>query len=213
MSIQKLSYHSPLYLNYFSIAETSYSDKINWYESHYQEIQGLNDKAKTHIDLDYTLSLFHVGRYHQYISQVDTLIEKVISENIIEVDGKDIYQQLLFCKAACYYNTNQLEQSLHVLLELCKMDKNNKVYKSFCSKVLRLSSYRKFDRLKGLALGMILMALAIIIAEIILVRTIMTSYIEPVELSRNILLGSAFILLAFNEWKIQSYIKRIITGH
>ena len=213
MSLQKLTYHSPLYVSYFSIPEKSYSDKINWYESHFKQIQSLNDKAKTHIDLDYTLSLFHVGRYHQYISQVDTLIEKVISENIVEVDGKDIYQQLLFCKAACYYNTNQVEQSLHILLELCKMDKTNKVYKSFCSKVLRLSSYRKFDRLKGVALGMILVALVIIIAEIILVRTIMTSYIEVVELSRNVLLGFAFILLAFNEWKLQSYIKSKITGH
>lgn len=212
MSTQELSYQSPIYLNYFGISENAYSAKIIWYESHVKQIQNLNEKPKTEIELDYTLSLFHVGRYQQYIVQADIMIEKVIEQNIMELNGEDIYQKLLFNKAACYYNTNQFEPSLHILLELCKMDSDNKLYKTFCAKVLRLSSYRKFDRLKGLALGMILVALIIIIVEILLIRTILASYIEPVELARNILLGTAFVLLAWNEWKIQTYIRKKITS-
>ncbi len=212
MSTQELSYHSPLYLNYFGISENAYSTKILWYESHFIEIQSLNGKPKTEIELDYTLSLFHVGRYHQYITQSDAMIEKVINQNIMELHGEDIYQKLLFNKAACYYNTNQFDSSLHILLELCKMDPENKLYKNFCAKVIRLSSYRKFDRLKGLALGMILVALLFIIVEILVIRTLMTTYIEPVELIRNVLLGSSFVILAWNEWKIQTYIRRKITS-
>jgi len=208
LSTQELSYQSSLYLNYFGISENAYSAKINWYESHFKQLQSLSEKAKTEIELDYTLSLFHVGRYHQYIAQSDVMIEKVIEQNIIELHGEDIYQKLLFNKAACYYNTSQFDASLHIVLELCKMDKGSKLYKNFCIKLLRLCSYRKFDRLKGLALGLILVALLIIIAEILLIRTIMTSYIQPVELARNILLGSSFILLAWNELKIQSYIRK-----
>ncbi len=213
MSTQELSYQSPIYLDYFSISDNAYAAKILWYESHVKQIQNLNDRPKAEIELDYTLSLFHVGRYNQFIAQADPMIEKVIDQNIMELHGEDIYQKLLFNKAACYYNTNQFELSLHILLELCKMDSGNKLYKTFCAKVLRLDSYRKYDRLKGFALGMILAALLIIIVEILLIRTLMTTYIEPVELTRNILLGCSFAILAWNEWKIQMYIRRKITSH
>jgi len=210
MSASKLSYESPAYMSYFSIEQSNYTDRIAWYESHFKEIQQIDDNARVEIDIDYCLSLFQVGRYNQYIAQSEPLIESVITNNIFEYNQKDIFQLLLFNKAASHYNVNQLEESNHILLELCKMDSSNKDYKTFAAKVIRIQSYRQFDTLKGIALGMILLSLIIIIFEILMVRTLLHEYITPVELSRNMLLICSFILLGYNEWQIKKHIKQTI---
>lgn len=194
-------------MSYFSIDQSNYTDRIAWYESHFKEIQQIDDKARIEIDIDYTLSLFQVGRYNQYIAQSKPLIEDVIINNIFEVNQKDIFQLLLFNKAASHYNINQLEESNHILLELCKMDPTNKDYRAFAAKVIRIRSYRQFDTLKGIALGMILLSLVIIIVEILMIRTLLLEFVAPVEATRNTLLICSFILLGYNEWQIKKHIK------
>lgn len=210
MSTSKLSYNSPAYLGYFGIDQKNYTDRISWYETNFRQILNLDKRQRAEIDLDYTLSLFQVGRYHQYIAQSEGLIELVITENIFLFDGEDIFQKLLFTKAASHYNVNELEESEHILLELCKINSTNKDYYTFASKVIRQKSYRQFDRLKGLALGMILLALIIIIFEILMVRTLLIDFVEPVELSRNGLLVGSFVLLAYNEFRIKRHIRETI---
>jgi len=211
MSTSKLSYDSPAYLGYFGIDQKNYTDRISWYESNYSQIVNLDEKRRTEVEIDYTLSLFQVGRYHQYIAQSETLIAHVIAENIYFFDGVDIFQKLLFQKAASHYNINELDESNHILLELCKINPENKDYYTFASKVIRQKSYRQFDTLKGLALGLILLALIIIIVEILMIRTLLPQLVEPVEWSRNGLLAGSFILLAYNELKIKRYIRSTIS--
>lgn len=210
MSTSNLSYKSLAYTSYFSIDQSQYADRIAWYESNFKEIQEIDEKARVDIEVDYCFSLFQVGRYHQYISQSQPLIEYVIINNIFDLNGKDVFQALLFHKAASHYNINQLDEANHILLELCKMDSGNNSYRAFATKVIRMKCYRQFDRLKGIALGMILLALVIIIFEILMVRTLLLEFVKPVELSRNILLIGAFILLGYNEWNIKKHIRQTI---
>jgi len=210
MSTSKLSYESPAYISYFGIDQSNYTDRIAWYESHFNEIQQIDDKARIEIDIDYTLSLFQVGRYNQYIAQSKPLIEDVIVNNIFEFNQQDIFQLLLFNKAASHYNINQLEESNHILLELCRMNPSNKIFRTFAAKVIRMQSYRQFDTLKGIALGMISLSLIIIIIEILMIRTLLHEYTVPVELARNTLLICSFILLGYNEWQIKKHINRTI---
>lgn len=210
MSTSKLSHDSPAYLSYFGIDQKNYADRISWYESNYLEIHNLDKKQRVEIELDYTLSLFQVGRFHQYISQSERLIELVINDNIYTVNGEDIFQKLLFNKAASHYNVNDMDQACHILMELCKIDRTNRDYSLLASKVIRIQSYRQFDRLKGLALGMILLALVIIMFEILMVRTLFIEWIQPVEWSRNALLLCSFLFLAFNELSILKHIRKKI---
>lgn len=209
-STSNLSYESSAYTSYFSIDQSHYADRIAWYESNFKEIQQIEEAARLDIEIDYCFSLFQVGRYNQYIVQSKPLIEYVIVHNVYELKGQDVFQTLLFNKAACHYNINELDEANHILLELCKIDNQNTDYNAFAAKVIRMNSYRQFDKLKGIALGMILLALAIIIFEILMVRTLLTQYIVPIELSRNALLFGAFSLLAWNEWNIKKHIKRTI---
>lgn len=213
MSTSKLSYDSPAYLGYFGIDQKNYTDRISWYETNYSQILNLDEQRRTEVEIDYTLSLFQVGRYHQYIAQSETLIQHVIAENIYLFDGADIFQKLLFHKAASHYNINELEESNHILLELCKINPANRDYYSFASKVIRQKSYRQFDTLKGLALGLILLSLIIIIFEILMVRTLLLDFVEPVEWSRNALLISSFLLLAYNELRIKRHIRNTISSN
>ena len=101
-------------MSYFSIDGSNYTDRIAWYESHFLEIQQIDYTARIEIDIDYTLSLFQVGRYNQYIAQSKPLIEEVIINNIVEINQTDIYQLLLFNKAASHYNLNQLLSLIHI---------------------------------------------------------------------------------------------------
>ncbi len=210
MSTSKLSYDSPAYMSYFGIDQKNYADRIAWYETNYSEILSLDKKQRAEIEIDYTLSLFQVGRYHQYISQSERLIELVINDNIYSVNGEDIFQKLLFNKAASHYNVNEMDQACHIMLELCKIDRTNRDYSLLASKVIRIKSYRQFDRMKGLALGMILLALVIIMFEILMVRTLFIQWIQPVEWSRNGLLLCSFLLLAINELRILKHIRNKI---
>jgi len=206
----QLSYQSKVYKTYFSIDANNYVDKIACYENSYTEIEQLVDLAKAQIEIDYTLSLFQVGRYHQYIAQSTPLIEKVITENIFHFQGEDIFQKLLFNKAASLYNIGDIEEASQVLLELCKMDPGNQTYYSFASKTLRMLSYRKYDKMKAAALGMILVALLIIVFEILIARTLMEHIVAPLEFSRNALMGASVGLLILHEFKIRIYIKNVI---
>ncbi len=210
MEANQLSYQSKVYLTYFSIDANNYVDKIACYENRYQEIEQLVDMVRTEIELDYTLSLFQVGRYHQYISQSAPLIEKVITENIHQVQGEDIFQKLLFNKAASYYNVGEFDQASHIMLELCKMDPHDQTYYAFSSKILRTLSYRKFDKMKAAALGMILLALMIIVFEILIARTLLEDIVAPLEFSRNALMGCSVGLLVLHEARIRLHIRGII---
>lgn len=210
MSASKLSSESPAYLRYFGIDQNNYADRISWYESNYLDIHNLDKQQRAEIELDYTLSLFQVGRYHQYIAQSEGLIEFVISDNIYTMNGEDIFQKLLFTKAASHYNINEMDQACHILLELCKIDRTNRDYSLLASKVIRIQSYRQFDRLKGIALGMISLALIIIMFEILMVRTLFIDWIQAVEWSRNALLLCSFLFLAINEARILKHIRQKI---
>jgi len=210
LEANQLSYHSKVYLTYFSIDASNYVDKIACYENRYQEIEELVDIVRTEIELDYTISLFQVGRYHQYISQSTPLIEKVITENIHQIEGEDIFQKLLFNKAASYFNVNDFEKANHIMLELCKMDPHNQTYYAFSSKILRMLSYRKFDKIKAAALGMILLALAIIVFEILIARTLIEDVVSTLNSSRNVLMGCSVGLLVLHEVRLRLHIRNII---
>jgi len=210
LSTQDISYQSRAYLDYFSIDHSNYTDKISCYESRYKEIQCLHDSARLEIDIDYTISLFEVGRYHQYIDQSEPLIIEVIDKNIIELNGRDIFQYLLFNKAACHYNLNQIPEAVHIIKELCHMDKSNQTYYNFASKVIRIHSYRQFDKIKGAASALIIAGLVVVIFEILLARTLFLDFALPLEYLRNTMLASSILLLVINEWLIRAHIKKTI---
>lgn len=206
MKTEDISYDNQAYLRYFSIEDKNFSEKISYFESNFNSIQDLTEEQQTEIELDYCLSIFEVGRYYQFLSQCEKMIVRVIEQNIFTLHGEDIYQKLLFKKAACYYNLSQLEDATYVLLELVKIDPKNSMYRSFATKCIRLQSYRKFDTLKGFAMAMILSSLAIITIEILLARTFFPDIAPILEILRNTLFFSSVGLLFFNEILLRRHI-------
>lgn len=212
MRTEDVTYDNQAYLRYFSIEGKNFTDKIAYYESNFQYIQDLTEEQKTEVDLDYCLSIFEVGRYHQFLSQCEKMIVSVIEQNIFTLHGEDIYQKLLFKKAACYYNLSKLEDATYVLLELIKIDPSNQMYRTFATKCIRLQAYRKFDTLKGVAMAMILSSLAIITIEILLARTFFPDIAPILEMLRNTLFFSSVGLLFFNEILLRRHIYKKIKG-
>jgi len=106
------------YFNYYRIGQGAYRDKVKYFEDNKDGLSMLDEQQLYDVKIDYLLCLFEIGRYEYFLGKVDEMIEVVIIENIFEYDGINIYNELLFKKSACLYNTNNFSSSEKVLKSL-----------------------------------------------------------------------------------------------
>ena len=108
-------------MDYYRLSKKSFHERIRFFESHSQEISTLSTSEKSEIQFDYLCCLFEIGRYRKFLAQVDPLIEEVIIENIYEIEGKDVYKDLLSKKAASSYNISDHAQADYILKSLMSL--------------------------------------------------------------------------------------------
>ncbi len=112
-----------IYHEYFSYSKRAYYDKIRYYETN-PDIKKLDPRDKIELDIDYVICLFEVGKYHKFVRDVNRVIEDVVIENVFEYEGDNIYEKLLFLKAAAYFNIEDHLKCVELASTLRRINKN-----------------------------------------------------------------------------------------
>ncbi|HEB62466.1 MAG TPA: hypothetical protein ENI82_04855 [Bacteroidetes bacterium] len=144
----------------------------------------------------YLIALFEIGAYHKYLSKVEELIAATILHNIKYHKGEDIYQKLLFKKAAAYYHLSQLEKAEHILRELINMNPYDEVVILLLKKCLQKKQPAYVRHTRALSILAFLLSAVIISVEVLLIRNFFQDYTDSFELCRNIvfIVGLLFLL-------------------
>lgn len=180
-----------VYLQYFHLGDSAFRDKVRYYEEHPDEISTLHFDERLEIDLDYLFCLFEIGRYERFLSKVDYYIELVITENIIWFKDEDVFQELLFKKAASYFQLNNFEKCKLILKQLIKINPSNPVFIGLYTICKRKTENDIYLTIKAMAIAALLIVIGITLASIIL-EPFLAFYLKPFILLRALLLIFAF---------------------
>ena len=160
--------HNHIYWQYFKLGDLAYRDRVKLFEDNPAEISKLIFEDRIEIEIDYLFCLFEIGRYERYVSKVDSLIELVIEENIYDFRGVDIYEELLFRKAACYFQLKQYENSNRILKQLISLNKTNPYYIGLYTISKRKIHKDVYMSIKAIVIVCFMVVLSITLARIIL---------------------------------------------
>lgn len=192
-----------VYLGFQEIDEASYQEKIRYFERKKPAIAQLSYQLRLEMSLEYVVALFEVGEYYQYLKHVDQLLAKVIDENIYSIDGDDIYQELLFRKAASLHNVLDYYGADHILTELCKIDPDNEIYNRTFIKNNADNLRHKGQKVRGVIIALFILAGLIIGVELLIIRPFYEAQVSATEMLRNGLFLSALGGIIFHELKIR----------
>ncbi len=203
--MESRSHH--IYLRYFGIGDDAWREKVRFYEENARNLDTMYFDDRIELDMDYLLCLFEVGRYERFLSKIDSVLETIITENIFNFKGVNIFNELLFRKAACYFQLHQYEKSKNILRQLISIDSSNSLHiglYTICNRKLNNDIYLS---IKATAMAAFLIVLSITVARIFL-EPFFDVYIQPFLLLRSGLIIYAFICLIGLEVAFQYKIKR-----
>ncbi len=193
------SKNKDFYFEYHRIGSKAFRDKVRFYEDNRSYVGQLEYSDRIDIDLDYVLCLFEIGKYHKFLSKADSLIEIVIMNNIFDFNGVNIYNDLLFKKAACLFNTGQYIKSEKVLKSIVKIEPENDLARSLYGKCKRKQGRDWYEGAKALAMVMLISALSIAFMELLIVRPFYNEYIATISSMKIFFLVSGILSLIGNE--------------
>lgn len=209
------TYHSKLYRHFKEIEEGAYREIIRYYEENEEEIKQLEFEENFELLISYINSLFEVGAYHKHLLMVDLAIEASISRNIQVYKGEDIFQTLLFKKAASFYNITEFDKADYILRELIKINPYDMDVILFLKKCLRKKEPSWVNTTRAVSIFFFLLAALVICIEVLLIQPFYSMYTNLIETSRiSIFLLGLFSLIGGNlllryrvEREVQSFVE------
>lgn len=199
MPTQREKYTSKVYLNFKEIDEKEYQTIVRFFETHEEDINKLTFEEYFELLMIYTGSLFEVGAYSNYIDTCDLAIESTIYFNVKMFRGENIYQKLLFRKAASHYHLMQYDEAEHILQELVKIDPSNKLAIRFLKKCKVSRIPKIVQRTRAISIALFFIAAIVIGVELLYVKSLLLESLEYVKLSRNIIFVMGMIMLVVGE--------------
>ena len=187
------------YFEYHRMGNKAFRDKVRYYEENRSYIGHLKYEERIDIDLDYVLCLFEIGKYHKFLSKVDSLIELVIMDSIYKFNGINIYNDLLFKKAACQFNTGQYVKSEKVLKAIVKLEPENNLARTLYGRCKRKQGRDWYEGMKAVAMVMLISAISIAFMELLIVRPFFNEYIANFRGMKISLLTTGILSLIGNE--------------
>lgn len=175
------------YLQYFRLGDTSFREKVRFYEENPEALSTLYFNEKIDVDMDYLICLFEVGRYERFLEKVDPIIEIIIEENIFEFRNENIFNDLLLKKAACYYHTKNYEKANAILKQLIKIAPKHPLAIGLYGICKRKQNNDVSTTLKALCISALLLVVSISIIQILLFEPFFDEYLAPFLLLRTLL--------------------------
>jgi len=169
VDIQHDIYHT-VYHDYQMISESDFYEKIRFYESNFSIIESSPEAYRLELSLQYVEALYVVEAYYDFLLKVDDLIIKVVEDNIVSVDGHDLYQELLYMKAIALYHTLDYIKSDKVLTDLVRIDPEQEEYKqAYIKNQYGLIQYNG-QKNRGASIALFLLTAIIIGIELLVVK-------------------------------------------
>jgi tetratricopeptide (TPR) repeat protein len=186
------------YLAYSSLNPEAYRDRVRFYEENRSYLDALVYEDRVEVDLDYSFALFEIGKYQRFLDRVDRLIELVVIDNI-EVEGRDIFKDLLFKKAASLYNLWSLEKAEQVISQLYKIDPEYPYAKSLFIKIRSKKPRLWYEINKALSVVAFLSGLSLLIMQQLIFEPFYVEQAIYISSLKNFLLIACVALLVLNE--------------
>ncbi|NJL73739.1 MAG: hypothetical protein HC892_00595 [Saprospiraceae bacterium] len=143
----------------------------------------------------YSHAVFEIGAYAKYMRYANELLVVSIDNNVQFFQGKDIFCQILFKKAAAHYNLMEYQAAAHVLKELIKIDPNYGDAIILLKRVTRKSKTVFIKTYRAIAVSLFLIAALVIAFELILVQSFWSSYRDMVAISRIAIFSLGLVVL------------------
>ncbi len=195
MPLYQSTYHSKTFRDFREIDPSNYRRIIHFYEAHESAIRGLDFEEYFEMLIAYVNSLFEVGFHQKHLLMVNVAIEEVIVQNVQAPPGEDLYQQLLFRKAASHFQCLQYDKCHYVLLQLIRINPKDADAINFLKKCLRRKEPAFLEHAKATAIFLFLLSALIISIEVLLVRPFYEMHAGLVERSRNTIFGIGCLCL------------------
>jgi tetratricopeptide (TPR) repeat protein len=199
MSTHQYTYKQEIYLQFKELDRSSLRNIVQYVEKNRDTIEDLDSEEFFEVYATYCRALFDLGNYSKYIIESEQLLFLSIDQNIFEFEGEDIYASTLFRKAAGLFNLGNHSEAKQILIQLLKIDPENKDVKAFYKKVIR-SRYKLSKITRAIAVGMILASAFMICLELLVIRPFYQHLIFSFELSRNLLFASGFLIFLFGDF-------------
>lgn len=190
---------SETYDAFLAIDHHAYKEKIQFVEENIFMLRDLDAGAYFDMMVLYGEALFETGEYARQAKLADHIIEMSISRNIVMHRDQDVYFETLFKKAASLHNLDRIDEAVHILKELVKINPDHESSKLFlinCIIRQRKSMVRPY---RNLSLILLLTSAIVIGVELIFVRRLWPSWTMIIEMVRNGLFISGVILLIAGE--------------
>lgn len=191
--------HSETYEAFLAIEQGAYKEKIDYIEENFFMLRELDGEEYFDMMVLYAEALFETGEYSRQAKLADHILEMSIERNIIIHRGQDIYFETLFKKAASLHNLDKIDQAIHILKELLKINPDHESTKLFlinCIIRQKKSTVRPYRHISLI----LLLASAIVIGfELLFVRRLWPEWTSVIEIIRNGLFICGVILLVAGE--------------
>ncbi|MEL6925914.1 MAG: hypothetical protein AAFO94_17865 [Bacteroidota bacterium] len=195
-----------MYLSFKEIEGREFREIVRYYEDHLFQIKQLEFEEYFELQVAYLNALFEIGAYRKYLDLVEKSIEATILHNIKYHKGEDIFQKLLFKKAASFYHLMEYKRSEHVLRELVKMNPHDEAVILLLKKTLRKSKVNLVKRTRAVSIFLFLLTAVVICVELLFVRNFIAQYTPQAELLRNGIFALGCLILMsgdlINYWKV-----------
>ena len=205
-------YLSEIYQEFKSLRGSELAEIIRFYEENKQEIYSLELNEFFELQVSYLTALFDFNEFDRFLALVDEAIETSIIHNIVYVDHENIFNKLLYMKGeACHFNMKYTE-AIYIFEELIKIDPYKDKYFQALAKTKSKIIPKYLKNSRAISILVFILAAFVIGFEVLVVRNFFLDKVFVIELSRNILFASGWIILIFGElvhfWKVETYIKQ-----
>jgi tetratricopeptide (TPR) repeat protein len=190
---------SKTYEAFLAIEEGAYKEKIQFIEENFFKLRDLDVDEYFDVMVLYGEALFETGEYARQAKLANHILEMSIERNIIMHRDQDVYFETLFKKAASLHNLEKMDQAIHILKELIKINPDHESTKLFLINCIIRQKKPTVRPYRNFSLGLLLSSALVIAIEVIFVRRLWPSWTVIVELLRNGLFISGVILLIAGE--------------
>lgn len=184
MPLYPSTYYPKIYRDFKEIDGANYRRIIHFYEGNEEAIRKLDVEEYFELLQAYTNALFEVGYHQKHLLMIDNVLEEVIMSNIKYYQGEDIFQKLLFRKAASLYNLHEFERAKYVLEELVRIAPYREDAIQFLKKCLRRMEPTLLNHAKATTIFLLLLTAFIICIEVLFIRPFYQIHVELIQASR-----------------------------
>ena len=188
-----------LYRDFKALEANDFHGIVRYYEQYEDGIRALDFEEYLECTLAYTNALFESGNHGKHLVMCDHLLEIVIMQNVETWGGEDLYERVLFRKAASLFHLQEYRKAEHVLRELAKIAPADPLPRRFLEKCLLHQKPAWLMKTRAAFVALSLLAAVVIAIELFVIKPFFAAWLMPVQVAHNVLLGAGVGVFATGE--------------